>query len=130
MLPEFLDSVYKRYKQDTSIFLHWLAENGKNSGYTLTSTTASGRDGELSAKKQRLKGKARKEAKAAGISTSSSAKSASDTAPQNAHLIPSHELLALVNAIVGSANPIKVPTGIIQVRSTTDTQSITTFLGM
>jgi hypothetical protein len=118
MLPEFLDSVYKRYKQDTSIFLHWLAENGKNSGYTLTSTTASGRDGELS------------EAKAAGISTSSSAKSASDTAPQNAHLIPSHELLALVNAIVGSANPIKVPTGIIQVRSTTDTQSITTFLGM
>ncbi len=32
MLPGFLESTYKRYKSDTSIFIKWLSENAKLCG--------------------------------------------------------------------------------------------------
>jgi len=63
MLPGFLESTYKRYKNDTSVFIKWLYEAGSRCGY-VTSEPIKPRD-ETPAKAPRLKGKARKQAKEA-----------------------------------------------------------------
>ena len=64
MLPSFLESTYKRYKNDTSIFVEWLLDNGTKCVHTVaikpTSVTPV-----VSVKSARLKGKARKEAQKA-----------------------------------------------------------------
>lgn len=63
MLPGFLESTYKKYKNDTSIFVKWLCEAGSKCGYAIS--TAQTVKEEPAAKGPRLKGKARKEAKQA-----------------------------------------------------------------
>jgi len=35
MLPVFVQSGYKRYKKDTSIFIKWLVETAKECGYEM-----------------------------------------------------------------------------------------------
>jgi hypothetical protein len=66
MLPGFLESTYKKYKNDTSIFVKWLCEAGFKCGYA-TSIVQTAKE-EPAAKAPRLKGKARKEAKQASNS--------------------------------------------------------------
>jgi hypothetical protein len=66
MLPAFLESTYKKYKNDTSIFVKWLCEAGSRCGYAIS--IAKTAKEEPIAKAPRLKGKARKEAKQASNS--------------------------------------------------------------
>jgi len=62
MLPGFLDSTYKRYKNDTSVFLKWLCDSGSKCGYQLSEPSKVKNE---PGKAPRLKGKARKQAKEA-----------------------------------------------------------------
>ncbi len=66
MLPSFLESTYKKYKNDTSIFVKWLCEAGSKCGYAISIVKTAKQ--EPAAKAPRLKGKARKEAKQASKS--------------------------------------------------------------
>jgi hypothetical protein len=61
MLPNFLESTYKKYKDDTSLFVKWLCETGSKCGYAIGTVKTAMQ--EPSAKAPRLKGKARKQAK-------------------------------------------------------------------
>jgi hypothetical protein len=61
MLPGFLESTYKKYKNDTSLFVKWLCETGSKCGYAI-GTVKTAKEEPL-AKAPRLKGKARKQAK-------------------------------------------------------------------
>ena len=69
MLPASLKTVYQQYKADTDTVASWLANTAKGNGYG--SATKSGATGAKNppAKSGRLKGKARKEAKAAAAGT-------------------------------------------------------------
>jgi hypothetical protein len=62
MLPGFLVSTYRKYKEDTSIFTKWLCDNGAKCGYHLTKSTQNETPTKTA---PRLKGKARKQAKEA-----------------------------------------------------------------
>ncbi|PQE09083.1 Ank-repeat mbp1 protein [Rutstroemia sp. NJR-2017a BVV2] len=119
MLLAFPEISYKRYKDDTSTFIKWLAETAQScrsetSGST--STTESAKPGGA-----RLKGKARKLAKQ-GSSTANNKSSAtkpennktSAAKPEN-HVVDSSELLGLAHTISNSKNSsIIVPTEIIR----------------
>lgn len=115
MLPGFLDSAYKKYKNDTSIFIQWLSDNGQKCGYTLKSGANASRPlpGAASVKTARLKGKARKAAKQQGAPMAADP-APDQTPPRKRYFISSHELLYLAKAIVGSKSPtIQVPPPII-----------------
>ncbi|KUJ14899.1 uncharacterized protein LY89DRAFT_735960 [Mollisia scopiformis] len=103
MLPNILESTYKRYKYDTSTFIKWLFKSGQACGYA-SKTPAAGletQDENVPAKVPRLKGKARMQAKktpSAAPSTKSK-----DTHPEQ-KLVDLKELLPLVKAITKQAN--------------------------
>lgn len=64
MLPDYLSSSYARYKEDTHTIASWLANTAAQHGYKDGSSV---KPVEVKKPAQgRLKGKARKEAKAAG----------------------------------------------------------------
>ncbi|ESZ94889.1 hypothetical protein SBOR_4765 [Sclerotinia borealis F-4128] len=63
MLPGYLYSTYKRYKEDTSTFIRWLSQTGESCGYSSIKTPTP--IVEAAPKSARLKGKARKAAKQA-----------------------------------------------------------------
>lgn len=90
MLPAFLDSTYKRYKNDTSAFIRWLVENAKKCGYTpARGPAANVGKSEEPAKAPRLKGKARKQAKAA---TTASAPTSQKEPKKEAYLVSKYIL--------------------------------------
>ncbi|XMA17390.1 hypothetical protein WAI453_010181 [Rhynchosporium graminicola] len=62
MLSGFLESNYKKYKQDTSVFVRWLYKSGQKCGYS-ASPSGNVQSSDVPAKAPRLKGKARKLAK-------------------------------------------------------------------
>ncbi|KAL2069448.1 hypothetical protein VTL71DRAFT_14127 [Oculimacula yallundae] len=62
MLPDFLESTYKQYKNGTSISLKWMYESGQKCGYDID-LTGEVRSSSVPATAPRLKGKARKLAK-------------------------------------------------------------------
>ncbi len=66
MLPGFLESTYKKYKNDTSLLVKWLCEAGSRCGFAISRTNTAKE--EPVTKAPRLKGKARKEAKQASNS--------------------------------------------------------------
>ena len=75
MLPQFLQSTYKSYKEDTDIFANWLANRAQGHGYPIDNFN-------LDVSKRpatRLKGKAREQGKEAGNGKPSSS-AASDGA--------------------------------------------------
>ncbi|KAG4433195.1 hypothetical protein IFR05_011330 [Cadophora sp. M221] len=114
MLSGVLDSNYKRYKTDTSIFIKWLSDNGTKCGYKVTKPSAQVPSSEPKA--PRLKGKARKEAKKAAAPSPApggSSPTASTASPKN-FIINTSELLPLANAIVASKEPVEVPADIIR----------------
>lgn len=77
MLPEVLEGSYRRYKEDTNVFMTWLSQTAKACGYKpvakLQNTTASATPAAAAAankndapkKSGRLKGKERKLAREA-----------------------------------------------------------------
>lgn len=70
MLPGFLESRYKRYKNDTSTFIKWLYEASQKCGYTPSQPSEVDIQENTATKGSRLKGKARKEANAKDNQTS------------------------------------------------------------
>jgi hypothetical protein len=83
MLPGFLESTYKKYKNDTSLFVKWLCEAGSKCGHAISIVKTA--QGEPATKAPRLKGKARKEAKQANNSGSPS------TAPECSIIASQHD---------------------------------------
>lgn len=119
MLPSFVDSAYKRYKNDTSIFVRWLSENGKKCGYDVKTIEQEGHSAPAPAavKSTRLKGKARKEAKKEQARPPASSKSVEDEAekPSAYSLVSPKDLVPLATAIATSTKPlITVPADIIR----------------
>lgn len=100
MLPGFLVSTYKKYKQDTSIFVEWLSENAGKCGHKLPEVAA--KPAEVPAAAPRLKGKARKLAKQAG--GISAAPSTPKEAPIARHLISTKDFLSYAKAIAESVS--------------------------
>jgi hypothetical protein len=110
MLPAFLDSTYKRYKRDTSIFITWLYENAQKCGYKPTNPPQAKATEPASVKGPRLKGKARKQAKQGGA-----AEPSPKTAKEEHFVVAIKELIGLADTIVESQTPaVSVPTEIIR----------------
>ncbi|KAI9640150.1 hypothetical protein NHQ30_011387 [Ciborinia camelliae] len=107
MLPEYLDSTYKRYKEDTSTFIKWLSKTGQSCSYTPNKSSTP--IVEPAPKSSRLKGKARKAAKQ---SSSSLPATATELHPQ---IVDIKDILPLAKAIIDSKFPAQiVPISIIQ----------------
>ncbi|MCJ1291086.1 hypothetical protein MMC34_002629 [Xylographa carneopallida] len=108
MLPEFLESSYKRYKADTTVFTTWLAETAAKCGFVSSYNSTK----PVQTPSARLKGKARKEAKDAAKSTkpSSSKQTAVPGLPSLKHTVPIKELTAQAQTIVNFSRPkVQVP---------------------
>ncbi|KAF2123213.1 hypothetical protein BDV96DRAFT_593651 [Lophiotrema nucula] len=102
----FLSSHYRQYKKDTEYIAGWLAENAQRAGYRLSNEQ---NDDTKAPSTQRLKGKARKEARNAAKATADGPKQASspkylikvgDFVPM-AHTIYDHNPRPQVPAVLG-----------------------------
>lgn len=109
MLPPHLFSAYKQYKEDTDAVASWLATTAKRCGYPSTTTA-------------RLKGKARKAAKTAAATQSSSKPSAPPK-----YTVAIKDFIPLAEFIATRTPPVIVPTTfssiinrVIRIRSTFD----------
>jgi hypothetical protein len=112
MLPAFLESSYKRYKDDTSTFIQWLAETAQSCGAEKSPSTSTPDPAKPGG--ARLKGKARKLAKQ-GSSTGTTANNKTSAAKPDNYVVDSSELLGLARTISNSKNSsITVPTEIIR----------------
>ncbi|MCJ1287916.1 hypothetical protein MMC26_007268 [Xylographa opegraphella] len=112
MLPDFLESSYKRYKAHTTVFTTWLAETAARCGFVSSHRSTN----PVHPPSTRLKGKARKEAQAAANSTkaSSSKQTATHGIPSLKYIVPIADLTAQAQTIVNSTRPkIQVPQHII-----------------
>ncbi|KAI4088065.1 MAG: hypothetical protein LQ344_006327 [Seirophora lacunosa] len=105
MLPDFLQSSFQNYKQDTDIVATWLAVKAKQHGYPVDIEDPS----KPSSTSKRLKGKARKEAKEAQAQVGTSrAAAASSTKPK--YTVKIKDFVSLAEFIAGCTNPvIQVP---------------------
>ncbi|KUJ08859.1 uncharacterized protein LY89DRAFT_741693 [Mollisia scopiformis] len=114
MLSEFLEGTYKKYKNDTSTFLKWLYETGTKCGYVPDAPTTAKKQVEITPQKSaRLKGKARKEAKAAKLVATSMPDTSAGVL---SHEVPRRDLMPLAQAVLYSQDSsIKVPVKILQV---------------
>ncbi|MCJ1309862.1 hypothetical protein MMC25_003523 [Agyrium rufum] len=126
MLPDWLGSTYLRYKEDTSVFVTWLSNAAQRCGYVLPKASEQQRqvetdDGEP--KTARLKGKARKEHKAAAISpATATSKSAIDKPGQTVstnitnYEVPVSELRIQADLVAYSTSPkLVLPKGILYI---------------
>ncbi|CZR57669.1 uncharacterized protein PAC_07558 [Phialocephala subalpina] len=101
----------KRYKSDTSTFVKWLYETGTKCGYTPKPVDVK-KEESNPAKASRLKGKARKEAKAAATKPASKLPKGGQRA---SCLVNPRDLMPLTQAIVGSNDAsIKVPIDVLR----------------
>ncbi|CAH0045823.1 unnamed protein product [Clonostachys solani] len=101
MLPSQLSGVYRQYKEDTDSVAAWLASTAKSCGYPADLLASPSWDAPQ-AKSNRLKGKQRKQAKAAG-----KAKAAPKT---DKYIVAIKDFLPLANFIAGRTNPsVAVP---------------------
>lgn len=86
MLPDILVSSYQRYKEDTNVFATWLSQAARSCRYEAPELDAkvpmpSKAAPSVVIAPQRLKGKARKEAKAAAPTRNTFNPQASDSLP-------------------------------------------------
>ncbi|KAK2754671.1 hypothetical protein FQN54_006804 [Arachnomyces sp. PD_36] len=102
-LPEYLLGTYRRYKSDTSTLATWIAEEANRRGYK--AGTATLLEEVKPAASQRLKGKARKEAKANGAINTSSASSA----PRKRYKISLDDFVGVAEFIAGLTKPKVTP---------------------
>lgn len=108
MLTPALKSIYQKYKADTDLVAEWLAVTAKTNGYEVAAATPTATGG-------RLKGKARKLAKAGAAKASQTTTTASSgslgngtPAPKPTHLIKIKDFEALA-AFVSKINDLKIP---------------------
>lgn len=112
MLPPFLKSSYKTYKDDTNAVASWLATTARQCGY-LVDLVSTADSSTVTQATGRLKGKARKEAKKAlqsepGQSTSNGSASASARSPR--HIIKIKDFTTLAEVISSYKKPpVRVP---------------------
>ncbi|KAL9003821.1 MAG: hypothetical protein Q9188_003322 [Gyalolechia gomerana] len=113
MLPDFLQSNFKRYKQDTDTVATWLAVKARQHGYPVDQL--SGTDSaKPSATSKRLKGKARKQAKEAA-SQPGRAPAADVFSAKSRYTIKIKDFVALAEFIAGYTNPIvQVPVELVK----------------
>lgn len=113
MLPDFLQSNFKRYKQDTDTVATWLAVKARQHGYPVDQL--SGTDStKPSATSKRLKGKARKQAKEAP-SQPERAPAAGGFSAKSRYTIKIKDFVALAEFIAGYTNPIvQVPVELVK----------------
>ncbi|KAI1144327.1 hypothetical protein F5Y05DRAFT_418364 [Hypoxylon sp. FL0543] len=117
MLPDFLVSSYRQYKDDTAVFMTWLRAAAEACGYknkakevsATASSEASGSGVKTPASSQRIKGKARKTAKR--IPPMGSGNSLDNIAAVK-HAVSMRELVAQVNTICSSKARINMPKSI------------------
>jgi hypothetical protein len=103
MLPPSLVSVYQQYKEDTDAVASWLASTAKSRGYPaeLLSGASSKDDG--SEQSKRLKGKARKQAKAA-------AEQAKESSSRPDYIIAIKDFIPLAEFVAACQKPfVSVP---------------------
>ena len=121
MLPGFLQSTYKTYKEDTNAVASWLAVKAKQCGYSadlLTHTGGKSAQAKQAAKSQRLKGKARKEAKQAAQAQGAKAAPSSAQGAQSGpvYVIGTKDFISLAEYIVAFTKPVvEVPTSLVKV---------------
>lgn len=113
MLPEFLTSSYKRYKEDTSVFTTWLSQTAKACGYRPSTkpNTAPTATANIS-KGPRLKGKERKLAKEAAKAKGNGklpVPSTDDEPASVKYTVTTEEILKQATMIVDSGKCISMP---------------------
>ncbi|KAH0525701.1 hypothetical protein TsFJ059_009123 [Trichoderma semiorbis] len=109
MLTPALKSIYQKYKADTDFLAEWLAVTAKTNGYEVAATNSIATGG-------RLKGKARKLAKAGAAKSSQTATAGVSSgspgngtaAPKFTHLIKIKDFEALAT-FVSKVNDLKIP---------------------
>ena len=114
MLPKFLQSSFKTYKEDTNTIAQWLASKAQQCGYPSDLLEIVDKSSEPPskppAKSQRLKGSARKKAQNAAKSQQVNAPSTSETVATKPHIIKVKQFTTLAEYIVGFKKPsVKVP---------------------
>lgn len=102
MLPDNLVSVYQQYKKDTNAVASWLASTAKSCGYPADLLCGSSSQTTGPGQAKRLKGKARKEAKAGAAKLQSS--SSCSTRPEYAIAIK--DFIPLAEFVAASRKPI------------------------
>lgn len=109
-LPEYLLGTYRRYKSDTSTVATWIAEEASKRGYKAGNAVVQQEDVKP-VPSNRLKGKARKEAKANGSINQPSA----STAPRKRYIISLDDFEGVAQYIAGLSKPkVTVPPFILR----------------
>ncbi|KAG9648457.1 hypothetical protein KCU95_g18015, partial [Aureobasidium melanogenum] len=112
MLPNSLRGSYTIYKEDTDSVATWLASTAKQCGYPLDFLTRP-EDGLSSQKGSRLKGKARKLAKAATSAKSGSSESTAHSG-STTYTIAVKDFISLAQYIVAFQKPpVRVPSSFV-----------------
>ncbi len=93
MLPDYLASSYQQYKSDTNYIATWLATTAKGCGYAPDLMVAE----KPVEKSARLKGKARKQAKAAGKGSNPTSKA--DSSQKGTYIIAIKDFLTMAQHI-------------------------------
>lgn len=120
MLPEGLVGSYNRYKEDTTVFTTWLSKAAIACGYQAPKTIC--RDENDSRKQDnqgpssRLKGKARKEAKAATAASKVPTTGAEPSPAVTKYQVTSQELLMQADTIAASKDAgFEIPQSVVRV---------------
>lgn len=102
MLPPSLVSVYQQYKEDTNAVASWLASTAKSRGYPADLLSGTSSQATVPEHSKRLKGKARKQAKAAAQQAQAS--SSSPTNPD--YIIAIKDFIPLAEFVAASKKPV------------------------
>lgn len=123
MLPDILFSSYQRYKEDTNVFTTWLSQAARSCGYNRSRLEKE--DLILAKPAQsnataapRLKGKARKEAKAAGATNNIATSNVpvSPPTPIAKYELTTKQLLEQAQAVTQSMRPkVQLPVDVLKV---------------
>lgn len=113
MLPSYLSSSYQQYKQDTDAIAAWLASTARRCGYPVDLLQPASAKDQPPPRSRRLKGKARKQAKAAGKSSNQAPE---QTTKGPSYIIAINDFVTLAEFIAGSKKPrVKVPSTVATV---------------
>ena len=120
MLPEILLASYKRYKEDTNVFTTWLSKAAFACGFKSTDVKPQGqsrkeppKDAVSKLSGGRLKGKARKEAKATASNDKSSQNQASLPTPTVKYTMTTKDLLRQAE-LVAKSSKTQLPANVLR----------------
>lgn len=102
MLPPSLVSVYQQYKEDTNAVASWLASTAKSRGYPADLLSGASSQATVPEHSKRLKGKARKQAKAAA----QEAQASSSTPSNPDYIIAIKDFIPLAEFVAASKKPV------------------------